>query len=948
MRDKLLKKLAYLHATHPWRMLALVVIMTIILGGFAGKISITMDTKDLLPEGDPKVDLFNELVDEFSSVTSIIVVAQGEEDRIKAFADELAPKMVQLIDTTSNTLNRNLIAELNKDLTELDEGDDSEEIAETMEQIEHLQSRINFKLFKRVDYKAETEFLRNHALMLVKAEDLKNTKDMFMDPNLTGMLTNLNNSLEKEYVGQEESISDREKEDGAVNFLDGIQQLLHKLNKTIKGEELSGNEVMSAADEFLLGEPYFISYDKEALILNVIPNFSIMDRDLIMVGAESAQALLDELLKNYPDVSSGLSGDIAREHDEQIASEQSLSYTTIIALIAILVLLIVSFRMLTAPVLAIVNLIIGVIWAYGAAYLAVGQLNMMTALLSIVLLGLGIDFSIHFISGFTELRAAGENILSAMENTFFKSGKGIITGALTTACAFLALLISQSRGMVEMGLVTGLGLLSILLSTLLFLPMMMVFRERRIDKRIQKKGDIAKFVPQDISFQSLGSTSNWLGQRYILTITLSVLVSAFLIWSAFQIEYDRNMMSMEPEGLTSISLQDTITKKFDLSMEYALCLAGNVDESRDLAEKYRDQKIVAMTNDISMYLPSPQEQQERIPHIVDVAKQMKAAKINKKFRQSELPKFIEEIERLEMNIMEMQDMAFIGGQDKVDNKCKEIVGDPDIPDSPNMIQALLSDIQVNFESTIAGLTNFQKFFSPYFKENVIKMCSTDPISINDLPVPVLQRYSNDSLDKFMITIYPSAQLYTDTDNLYRFVDATERVSEKTTGGPSIGVAWMRISARDGRNAVMLTLVIVFLLLWIDFRRPWFALMAMIPLALGAFWMVGIMQLSGMMMNFMTLMGVPLIIGIGIDDGVHIMHRWKYEGAKKLKTIFSSTGKAVLLTSATTMLAFGSMIFSVFPAWGWFGGSLFIGVGACFLTTVIILPGIIGWIERRTN
>ena len=99
---------------------------------------------------------------------------------------------------------------------------------------------------------------------------------------------------------------------------------------------------------------------------------------------------------------------------------------------------------------------------------------------------------------------------------------------------------------------------------------------------------------------------------------------------------------------------------------------------------------------------------------------------------------------------------------------------------------------------------------------------------------------------------------------------------------------------------------------------------------------------------MTLMGVPLIIGIGIDDGVHIMHRWRYEGAGKLKIIFSSTGKAVLLTSATTMLAFGSMIFSVFPAWAWFGGSLFIGVGACFLTTVIILPGIIGWIERKRS
>jgi len=946
MRDKFLKKLAHVHSHYPWRMLILVVILTVILGVFAGKISITMDMKDMMPESDPKVKMFNNLVDEFSSVTSIIVVALGEENRIKEFADHLAPKFLDLIDTTSNTKNRLEIEELKMELTQLDAEKDSEEIQEIEDRIEHLRSRIDLKLFKRVDHKAETEFMRNHALMLVKAEDLQNTKDLFMDPNLTGLITNLNNSLEQEYVGQEESISNREKEDSAVNFLDGIQQFLSKLNKAVKGERLSDEEVLAAADEFLLGEPYFLSYDKKALILNAIPNFSIMDRDLLMVGAETAQNLLDEVLKEYPDISAGLSGDIAREHDEQIASEQSLGYTTIIALVAILILLIVSFRMLTAPVLAIVNLIIGVVWAYGAAYLAVGQLNMMTALLSIVLLGLGIDFSIHFISSLTELRAAGEDIPSAMQNAFFKSGKGIITGALTTSCAFLALLISESKGMMEMGLVTGLGLISILLSTFLFLPMMMVFRERRIDRRNAKKSASEQVKPRDISFRSLGAASTWMGKNYRITILLSAVISAFLIWSAWQIEYDRNFLSLEPKGLTSIALMDTISEKFDLSMEYALCLADSIGDSRSLAEEYRDQSIVARTNDISLYIPSMQEQQKRIPHIRDVADKMRKTKINKTFRKNELSAFYQEIERLEMNIMEMQDMAFIGGQDKVDNKCKEIVGDPDKPESPNMIQTFLADMNNNSDLTLAGLSAFQQFFSPYFKENVLKMCSTDPIEMNDLPESVLERYSNDSRNKFMITIYPSAQLYTNTDVLYRFVDATERVSEKTTGGPSVSVAWMRISARDGRNAIMLTLVIVFILLWIDFRRPWFALMAMVPLGLGAFWMVGIMELSGMMMNFMTLMGVPLIIGIGIDDGVHIIHRWFYEGPNKLKVIFSSTGKAVLLTSATTMLAFGSIVFSVFPAWGMFGGSLFIGVGTCFLTTVIILPGIIGWIEKN--
>ena len=403
---------------------------------------------------------------------------------------------------------------------------------------------------------------------------------------------------------------------------------------------------------------------------------------------------------------------------------------------------------------------------------------------------------------------------------------------------------------------------------------------------------------------------------------------------------------MEPKGLTSIALADTINEKFDLSMEYALCLTDRIEESRDLVKNFRDLGTVAMTNDISIYLPSQQEQRERVPYIRQIREQMQAASIKNAVLLADLPRLSEQIERLEMNVMEMQDMAFLGGQDKVDNKCKQIVGDPENPNSGSIFQELLGLLNTDTTIAIQGLTDFQKYFAPYFKNNVLKMCSTDPIGLAELPVSVLDRYSNRTRDRFMITIYPSGQLYTDSDVLYRFVDDMERVTPKATGTPLVSVAWLKIAARDGRNAILLTLMIVFLLLWIDFRKPHYALIAMIPLALGVFWMVGIMNLFGILLSFMTMMGLPLIIGIGIDDGVHIMHRWQNEGRGKLPIVYSSTGRAILLTSLTTMLAFGSMTFSVFPAWAWFGESLFIGVGACFLTTVIILPGILGWIERK--
>jgi hypothetical protein len=123
---------------------------------------------------------------------------------------------------------------------------------------------------------------------------------------------------------------------------------------------------------------------------------------------------------------------------------------------------------------------------------------------------------------------------------------------------------------------------------------------------------------------------------------------------------------------------------------------------------------------------------------------------------------------------------------------------------------------------------------------------------------------------------------------------------------------------------------------------------MLPLLLGGIWMVGLMQLTGMKFQFINFLAIPLIIGIGIDDGVHLMHRWLSEGRSNLHTVFASTGKAILLTSITTMLAFGSMHFAKMPIWQWFGDGLFLGVGACFVTSILGLSGVLGWIQRKRD
>ena len=911
MREKILRSLAGFHAHHPWRMLAVVVILTIIFVLLASQIKVTMRWSDLLPSKDRRTIHYNKIIDEFASATSIVIVVQGEEKRIKTFAEDVAPRVKAAVDPKDGR-----------------------------------------SYVKRVDYKLEVDFLKRHGLMLIKADDLENMKDVFTNPNLAPLVENINNSLEKEYVGREDSLSTREKEDQAFNFLEGLQSLIHVLRAYVKSgsstdptsQNPCGN-AQQAADRILFGEPYLLSYDKTTLILNVIPNFTMWDVDKMVSGVDAVQEIVDELLEDYPDVQAGLSGILPVGHDEMVYSERSIGYTTVIALVAVFFLLVVSFRMWMAPVLALLNLIVGIIWAVGLAAVLVGTLNIMTYMMTVILVGLGIDFSVHMISGFTEGRSLGKTIPVALEEMFFKSGKGIITGGVTTSVAFLTLIISSSRGMKELGIVTGGGLLVILVATFLFLPTLLVLRERRFEKRREREILRKGFEAKDISFRPLGKFAGLLAKHHIITLLASFLVTAFLIFTATRIRFDQNYMNLEPKGLPSIMLQDTVLKKFDLSMDYALILAESVEDSRNISEEARDLGPVAMTEDISLYLPSGKQQEKRKPLIEKIRNEILRAEPSDSFREVDFEKLLDELGRLEMNIMEIQDMAFLGGQDKVDSKCAEIVGKPDAPQPINIIQELISLLQKDPRRSRQSLGGFQKDFAPYFKQAVIRMASLEPIVLENLPQTILDRYANENRTQFLVTVFPSGNIWQDAEFLKRFVEDLDRVSPNATGMPPVFRALIEIIGRDGRNAILLTLVVVFFLLWLDYRKIGQALMAMIPLVIGIFWMVGGMGLFGIMLTVVSIMGLPMIIGIGVDDGVHIVHRWRIEGKGRIPQAFSSTGKAIFLTSATTMLAFGSLVFSVWPGFASLGIAMFIGVGACFLSTVIVLSGILGLRER---
>lgn len=874
-------------------MLAIALTITAIAAGLASQLKLTTHAKDLMPQKHPMVQEYDRIIDDYSTASMIIIAARGDETELKHFADELAPQIEAMTD-----------------------------------------------YIQRVDYKLERDFFLNHAFMLQKAKDLKNSKEIFKDLSLLPWLRHLNNSFEKTYVHDQESISTREKENNAVVFLDGIKYWLTTVEQyAAQGEDLNPGFAETAAERFLIGDEYFVSQDKDMLLIFAQPTFTIMDIQECIVTTDSIDHLIAQTAGRYPGIYAGTTGGIALQRDENEAISGDMYLTSLIALALIMALFVLSFRMWVAPILAGISLAIGIIWTAGFASITIGSLNLMTAFFSVILIGLGVDFSIHIISVYTESRAAGHSIGGSLRHALLKSGNGIITGSLTTACAFFTLTVSQTAGMREFGIVAGSGVVFCMLAAILVLPAMLSLRDRILAKMRKEK-----YIIKSPKFVFLGQVATAISRRPLWVLSGALLLTALLLYSALNITFDYNILNLEPVGLTSIKLQHELENEFDVTPDFALITASSVEEARRIAEAAKELKMIGMVTSISEYVPSEEEQNRRIPYIEEIREYLENNQRTKPLAEGELGEFFDELYRLEDNVIELAQLAYLGGQDKVDQKCKELVGDLENPQSQSVIAALIEKLKSGGGKTVGNLNLFNQEFSSHFRQLASGMANVSPITVEILPQNIKDQFVNKEGTKYLVTIYPRQQVW-DLEFLERFTDRMQKLDPRVTGVPQIFYILMKIIGRDGKVAASLTLLVVFLLLLWDFKRIRFAILAMIPLMVGAVWMVGTMQLLGLQLTLMNVIGLPLILGIGIDDGVHILHRHRVEGNGRIRTVFTSTGKAVLLTSITTMLAFGSLVFATYRGLGSLGIALFIGVGTCFLTSVIILPALLGWMVK---
>ncbi len=924
MKSKLLAWFAHLSVKRNRAVLIIGLGITITCGILSEKLVIKANMKDLMPQSHPAVKGYNNMTEDFEAASNVIITALGNTEDLKRFAEEVAPE-----------INR------------LDE------------------------YVYRVSYKINRSFLRKHALMLLKTKDLKTSVSSYEHLGLKGYLTGINDNFEETYIADNEGVSNSERENNAITSLDGINVWLETMYDFIKGTNITAENAQRAVDHILMGEEYMMSPMKDMIVITAFPKFTTDDIDQSTLLINEINSIIHSVSAKYPGIDEvGIAGSMALIVEENKALSEDSNFTSILSFILIIAAFIISFRMWSSPLLAGVSLIVGIIWTTGFATLFVGHLNIMTSIFGVILIGLGIDFNIHVISGYLENRSDGLNIKESMKSTFAKSGGGILLGAFTTSLAFYSLMVSENAGMKEFGLISGTGVLLTMLSSFTILPALLAFIDNSRRRKVLKlKKELVAHPDKDIrseelqwkidrknqkhdqlrtpSFRFLGNLSETIRKRPAVYLSIALAVTVLTLVKAKDIEFNYDFMSLEPKGLVSVAMQDSLVEKFNTSPDIVLVATSTIEESRVIAEKAKDVPRIGLVSAISDFVPSDKQYLERVPHLIKI-RQFLSDNKSDTLVEHDIEELIDELYRLEDNVIEIAQIAYTGGQDRLDEKAKEIIGDPDLPigDRSRIVSELTQLIQSNPKHAVEALNIFQNHYEPHLRNTALSMSSTEKISLDLVPEDILSQFISKDKSQFLVTMFPKEQIW-NLSFLESFSAQMQQINEHITGTPVIYHVLIKLIGKDGSLAAILTLLVVLVLLILDFKNLKAALLTMIPLILGTIWMIGIMQMIGMKLNLLNVMGLPLILGIAIDYGVHIMHRYKIEGLGNLRTIFNSTGKAVLLTSITTFLAFGALGFSSHRGLASLGITLAIGIITILLATLVVLPALLSISRNKT-
>jgi predicted RND superfamily exporter protein len=637
---------------------------------------------------------------------------------------------------------------------------------------------------------------------------------------------------------------------------------------------------------------YYLSRDGSALLVvakPVGPNQDLaFSRTLVtQVRGAIAEATADfhrEAASSVaPRVELG-GGYIIALEDSQLIT-QDMVRNGVLSFFVIVFLYYFCYRRVAAILYSAVPLMVGQILTLAVAWIFLRSLNSATTGFTAMLMGLGTDFTIVMYARYVEERQRGLPLDEALQRMMGASAFGVFTGAITSAGTFYAMCVTEYKGLRDFGFLVGSGILLCMVAILFLLPAMIAWN----DGRRRRRTTTGRLYLHSFGLERIMA---WSTRHPAAVLAWSLALTAGAAWFAWNVEFTDSVQDLRSAKNRGILMQERIGKEFGASFNPMMVVARGPDvdtmmarnrEANHLLDGFVADGTLLGYESIFSYLPPREDQQAVIDAMRERAGgDFDVARIERTFRAA------------------LRENGFREGSYDA------------------YLAALPAMLRPERPVTLADLENagLDRFVRRY----VHRTDNGDWTSVT-----------------YIFPASPDAKRYA-PPALVRALDHPDRGYEIT--GVNIASAELRrIFKRDAWNAVILGIVLVTVLLWLDFRSAWLTTLANLQVFIGVVWMLALMQMLGIKMNFVNAFVTTMILGVGIDYGIHIIHRISQEGLSNPVGLME-TGKAVIMAALTNVAGFGTIGLSNYPGLRSMGIVSAIGSVTCLVTALTTLPALL--------
>jgi predicted RND superfamily exporter protein len=570
-----------------------------------------------------------------------------------------------------------------------------------------------------------------------------------------------------------------------------------------------------------------------------------------------------------------LGGPLYAAQDERLFRED-FAYTMPTSAITCVLLLVIVFGSLRIPLASFAGVACGMVATAGLITIFLGELSAVSLGFAAVLVGLGIDYGIHLGSRYRQQVLAGKPPLAAIEDSFAYKGAGLWSSALTTASGFVVLGFAHFRPLREVGLVVGLGIVMMVIGSLTIGASLWYSPAGR-----ERSPAIWRFLERSIHWL-VGFAQR--RPRPVLIVT--VLLTAGGLWGLTGLGLSGDLAALRPTNHPIFKAEELLAKRFGVGLDTSTVVIEGADLEQLLERAGEAKTLLAEATGGRASITSPTDWLIAAPRAEERLRRL-----------AELP-FAKAAEVLAAALERhnLSPKAFAPGLDAL-----RAFGRGEDPGAPTR------------EDWPSGLG---------------ELIRQEPGGAGEQG-----------------KVYAALQLRL-PDDLWPEGPPDElaaRLREKAPGAAMasairIGAELKRLAAEDLRNLSLLALLVVATVVMVSFRgqvAP--SALSLAPVLLGACWSLGLCGALGQPLDLLSLTVVPTLLGIGIDNGLHVIHGARSSG--NVAEAAKQAGVAMFLNSGATVFSFGSLILSSIPGLRIGGILISAGVIACFFATVLVLPAV---------